>query len=95
MTFRLVLDPIACDGHGICAELFPEGIRLDDWGYPILAPGDVPHQPGERMLAAPRPPARSWPSRSTVGTSGGVGSSAGSVRPNPAGTAEPGRRTSP
>ena len=42
MTFRLVLDPIACDGHGICAELFPEGIRLDDWGYPILAPGDVP-----------------------------------------------------
>ena len=42
MTFRLVLDPIACDGHGICAELFPEGIRLDDWGYPILAAGDVP-----------------------------------------------------
>ena len=42
MTFRLVLDPIACDGHGICAELFPEGIGLDDWGYPILAPGEVP-----------------------------------------------------
>jgi ferredoxin len=42
MTFRLVLDPIACDGHGICAELFPEGISLDDWGFPILAPGDVP-----------------------------------------------------
>ena len=42
MTFRLVLDPIACDGHGICAELFPEGIRLDDWGYPILVAGDVP-----------------------------------------------------
>jgi ferredoxin len=42
MTFRLVLDPIACDGHGICAELFPEGIRLDDWGYPILTSGDVP-----------------------------------------------------
>jgi ferredoxin len=42
MSFRLVLDPIACDGHGICAELFPEGISLDDWGYPILPPGDVP-----------------------------------------------------
>ena len=42
MTFRLVLDPIACDGHGICAELFPEGIRLDDWGYPILVSRDVP-----------------------------------------------------
>jgi ferredoxin len=30
------VDPIACDGHGICAELLPEWIRLDDWGYPIL-----------------------------------------------------------
>ena len=42
MTIRLVLDPIACDGHGVCAELFPEGITLDDWGYPILRQGDVP-----------------------------------------------------
>jgi ferredoxin len=31
------LDPIACDGHGLCAELLPEHIRLDDWGYPIVA----------------------------------------------------------
>ncbi|MDQ6796533.1 MAG: ferredoxin [Actinomycetota bacterium] len=30
------MDPIACDGHGICAELFPERIALDDWGYPIV-----------------------------------------------------------
>ena len=36
VTYRLRLDPIACDGHGLCAELFPEGIALDDWGYPIL-----------------------------------------------------------
>jgi ferredoxin len=32
----LRVDPIACVGHGICAELLPELIRLDDWGYPIL-----------------------------------------------------------
>jgi ferredoxin len=38
----LELDPIGCDGRGICAELFPEGIRLDSWGYPILRPGPVP-----------------------------------------------------
>ena len=44
MTFRLVLDPIACDGHGICAELFPEGISLDDWGYPIVRAGEVPRE---------------------------------------------------
>jgi len=38
----LRVDPIACDGHGICAELFPEWIRLDDWGYPIVEPRPVP-----------------------------------------------------
>jgi ferredoxin len=35
--FRLLLDPTACDGHGLCAELFPEGIVLDDWGFPVPA----------------------------------------------------------
>lgn len=34
---RLRVDPIACTGHGICAELLPELIYLDDWGYPILS----------------------------------------------------------
>lgn len=34
---ELRVDPIACDGHGLCAELFPEGIELDDWGFPIVA----------------------------------------------------------
>ena len=38
----LVVDFIKCDAHGICAELLPEWIRLDDWGYPIVAPGPVP-----------------------------------------------------
>ena len=35
---ELALDPIACVGHGLCAELFPEGVVLDDWGYPIVPP---------------------------------------------------------
>lgn len=39
---RLRLDPIACTGHGICAELLPEMIRLDDWGYPIVDDATVP-----------------------------------------------------
>ena len=38
MSKRLVVDMIKCDGHGICAELFPEWVRLDDWGYPIVDP---------------------------------------------------------
>ena len=42
ITVRLRLDPIACDGHGVCAELFPERIELDDWGYPIIDPAVIP-----------------------------------------------------
>lgn len=41
MSRRLRVDPIACTGHGLCAEHFPEGIALDDWGYPMLAGGAV------------------------------------------------------
>jgi ferredoxin len=39
---RLVIDPIACDGHGLCAELFPEGVFLDDWGFPRVRQTRVP-----------------------------------------------------
>jgi ferredoxin len=42
MSKALRLNPIACDGHALCAELLPELIRLDDWGYPIVARGPVP-----------------------------------------------------
>jgi ferredoxin len=41
MTRTLRVDPIACTGHGACAELLPELIELDDWGYPIVAPGAI------------------------------------------------------
>ena len=39
---RLRINPIACDGRGLCAEVFPEMITLDDWGFPILRDQDVP-----------------------------------------------------
>lgn len=39
---HLVVDRIKCDGRGLCAELLPELIRLDDWGFPIVAPGPIP-----------------------------------------------------
>ena len=49
---RLVLDPIACTGHGLCAELFPEQVTLDDWGYPMLDPATVPPELREHALRA-------------------------------------------
>lgn len=42
MTARLSVDPIACDGTGLCAELLPELITLDDWGFPIVDPRPIP-----------------------------------------------------
>lgn len=42
MSARIKLDPIKCDGHGYCAEILPELIQLDDWGFPIIANPEVP-----------------------------------------------------
>jgi len=39
---EIAIDRIRCDGRGLCAELVPELIRLDDWGYQIIASGVVP-----------------------------------------------------
>jgi len=40
---RIVVNPIECDAHGLCAELFPERIQLDEWGYPIVDSTPIPH----------------------------------------------------
>jgi ferredoxin len=42
MSKQLRVNPIDCSGHGLCAELLPELITLDEWGYPLLPPGPVP-----------------------------------------------------
>ncbi len=47
---RLAVDPIACDGRGLCAELLPGLIKLDDWGFPVISPREIPA--GSRADAA-------------------------------------------
>jgi ferredoxin len=52
---RLAVNPVACTGHGLCAELLPELITLDEWGYPLLGQGQVPaslERPARRAVAA-------------------------------------------
>ncbi|HLG67193.1 MAG TPA: ferredoxin [Acidimicrobiales bacterium] len=39
---RLQVDPVACDGFGHCAELLPEFIALDEWGYPVVEDAPLP-----------------------------------------------------
>jgi len=34
---RLRVNPILCQGYGYCAEIVPELISLDDWGFPIIS----------------------------------------------------------
>ena len=48
----LRIDRIACDGRGTCAEILPELIELDDWGYPIIANGPVPRNLERLAIAA-------------------------------------------
>ena len=34
---QLRVNPILCNGFGYCAEIVPELISLDDWGFPIVS----------------------------------------------------------
>jgi len=36
---RLHIDWTACDGRGLCAELLPELLAEDDWGFPTPRDG--------------------------------------------------------
>ena len=40
-TARLIVDPIACDGIGLCAHLAGRLIRPDSWGFPIIEPNQI------------------------------------------------------
>lgn len=39
---RLRVNPIRCTAHGLCAELLPERVTLDEWGYPIVDGTPIP-----------------------------------------------------
>ncbi|MEP7091551.1 MAG: ferredoxin [Nocardioidaceae bacterium] len=41
---RLHVDWTRCDGHGLCADLVPEVLTRDEWGYPM------PSSPDNRQL---------------------------------------------
>ncbi|HEV3100783.1 MAG TPA: ferredoxin [Candidatus Dormibacteraeota bacterium] len=38
---RMRVNPILCDGVGYCAEIVPELITMDDWGYPVVDPRPI------------------------------------------------------
>ena len=56
-ALTLRVDMTACEGRGLCAELLPEVIVLDDWGFPIIAsqvPWDLADEAEEAVRLCPR-----------------------------------------
>lgn len=51
---ELHLDPTMCDAHGFCADLLPELIELDEWGFPVFAGGALRLPIGPEELAQAR-----------------------------------------
>jgi ferredoxin len=39
---ELKVNPVRCEAYGLCAELLPELVELDEWGYPIVDGRPVP-----------------------------------------------------
>ena len=58
---RLTVDWPACQGRGLCHELLPELIALDQWGYPIVQ-RDVPAE----LIADAREAVRGCPHRALL-----------------------------
>lgn len=50
----LRIDPVACDGIGMCAHLAPALIVLDRWGYPVLPAGRIDGDDTRAALRAVR-----------------------------------------
>ncbi|MCV2393081.1 ferredoxin [Actinotalea sp. M2MS4P-6] len=36
VTMRLRVDPVACEGVGLCAQVAGRVVELDRWGYPVI-----------------------------------------------------------
>lgn len=46
------MNPVACDGVGICGHLAAELVRFDSWGYPIVTDRELGRRDLKRATAA-------------------------------------------
>jgi len=51
-TTTIDIDWTACQAHGLCAELLPEHITLDEWGYPLIDGAPIPTRTTKRARRA-------------------------------------------
>ena len=85
------VDPIACDGRGLCAEALPELITLDDWGFPVIRPGGVP----AALAGEARETVRICPEARRSGSAAVPITAEGRRPARPAGAARPGGARGP
>ncbi|MGZ4753142.1 MAG: ferredoxin [Oryzihumus sp.] len=56
MSHTLRVDWPACRARGLCFELLPERVALDEWGYPVVT-GEI----GPELVTAAREAVRTCP----------------------------------
>ncbi len=56
MTVGLRVDWPRCKGRGLCFELLPEVVELDEWGFPVIRGSITPD-----LVAGAREAVRSCP----------------------------------
>ncbi|MEV5534289.1 ferredoxin [Streptomyces prunicolor] len=49
---KIDIDWTSCQGHGLCAELLPDHITLDEWGYPLVDGAPIPPRTIKRARRA-------------------------------------------
>ncbi|HEY0530185.1 MAG TPA: ferredoxin [Actinoplanes sp.] len=59
---KLLVDPVACDGIGMCSHLAPALVNPDSWGYPIVSGETL----GETDLRAARAAVAACPRRALL-----------------------------
>jgi ferredoxin len=61
-ALRITIDPVACAAYGYCAEILPEAISVDEWGYPIIDDRPLPAE----LVALAKRAARDCPKRAIM-----------------------------
>jgi ferredoxin len=58
MAVKVTVNPAVCDGFGFCAEILPERVSLDEWGFPVVdgevIPGDLRRAARQAAHCCPR-----------------------------------------
>jgi ferredoxin len=54
MDQRIDIDWTACEAHGLRAELLPEHVSPDEWGYPLVGGTPVAERTAKRPVGRPR-----------------------------------------